>query len=435
MKRSRVLLAAVCLTAVLPAWAAQSSPYPDRKDVPVWWQTTRAFYCPWENSGAGSSLMQFKASRDKGFESFADLDKVLDDAARLGTKVLYLVGYWEPDYEHKADYRPKLRWGGDEAFRKGIEKVHQRGGRVILYLEAFIISRKTALGQTEGPKWAMMDAAGKYYSYYATGDRFYLMYPGKGSGWTDYLAGVAGRLARDYRIDGVHLDSYGLQWGWKDYNPAHPDGKDPESFNRGAVELVRRVRQELRRYVPDAVVILEGAEQTALLDACDGAQIESLAVLNRKPWARAGRYPIFTSSFSLEEMQRILDQGHNLALSPWWFQARPRGRDEKSLLNKTDKNSRWDQIEALHRYDNILRANGLVPEPPADFDGLFNGIVEQLNKNGWASRFEYPPLVATAKRYITAYNHDKDGLAREPADAIRGLLDAVKRPAASSRPD
>jgi len=416
--------------------AAPVSRYPSRPDIPEWWRHTRAFYCPWENSGAGASLMQFKAHRTEGFESFNDLDKVLEDARRLGTDVLYLVGYWEPDYEHKAEYRPKRAWGGDAAFRQGIEKVHRLGGRVIVYLEAFIISRDTKLARVKGPQWAMMDENGAYYSYYDTGDRFCLMYPGPGSGWTDYIVGVAGRLARDCRVDGVHLDSYGLQWGWKDHNPAHPEGRDPESFNRGAVELVRRMREQMRRYVPDAVVILEGAEHTALLDVCDGAQIESLTVINNKPWAAANRYPVFTSSFSIEEMGRILDEGHNLAISPWWLRAQPRGRDEKSLLGQTDKKSRFDQLEALHRYHNILLANGRLPRPAADFEAIHQGIIEHLNHNGWASRFSYPPLVEAAQRYIAAYNRDRAQLTREPADLIREmLLAASSRPASASRPE
>lgn len=433
---SRGLLVAV-LPLVVPLSAVGSEPrYPSRSDIPEWWRNTRAFYCPWENSGAGASLMQFKAHRDEGFESFNDLDKVLDDARRLGTSVLYLVGYWEPDYEHKAEYRPKLKWGGDTAFRQGIEKVHRLGGRVIVYLEAFIISRNTDLGRTKGPQWAMMDETGSYYSYYGTGDRFYLMYPGPGSDWTDYIVEIAARLARDFRIDGVHLDSYGLQWGWKDHNPAHPEGRDPESFNRGAVELVRRVREQMRKHVPDAVVILEGAEHTALLDVCDGAQIESLAVINRKTWAAHGRYPVFTSSFSIEEMGRILDEGHNLALSPWWLRAHPRDRDERRLLEQTDKNSRFAQIEALHRYHNILLANSRLPRPAADFDGISQGIIEYLNRNGWASRFRHPPLANAARRYVAAYRRDRNRLTREPADLIKEmLLAASSRPAPASQPE
>lgn len=403
--------------------AAQPLRYAERPDIPRWWQENRAFYCPLANSGAGSSLMKYRTERTEGFESFLDLDRMLDDAKRLGTNVVYLVDYWDPDYEHKSDYRPKRKWGGEEAFRRGIEEVHARGGRVILYLEALIIHRDSDLGRKMGPKWAMMDEKGEYYGYYGR-NQYYIMYPGPGSGWADYLVGVAGGLARDFRIDGVHLDSYGVHLDHvkPDHNPLHPQGRDVETFHRGAVDLVRRIRAELRKYVPEAVVILEGAERTDLLEACDGAQFESLAKLKDKPWYHQRRYPIYTSSFELAEMQSILDEGHNLALSPWWFQT-PGKRDRRRLLEElTDKNSRFDQIIALHRYHNFLEADGRLPGRGADFDAIFNGIIERLNRDGWGKSFVYSPLRTAGRRYVGLYERYAGQFKRSPADAIREML-------------
>jgi len=434
-RRVTCVLSLTVLLAGCATVTAQPLRYPQRKDIPRWWQETRAFYCPLANSGAGSSLMKYRTERmPDDFKTFRDLDKVLDDAQALGTNVIYLVDYWEPDYEHKSDYRPKLKWGGDRAFREGIEKVHRRGGRVICYLEALIITRETELGRKEGPKWAMMDDKGNPYPYYGR-DRFLLMYPGEGSGWVDYIVGVAGRLARDFKIDGIHLDSYGvhLDHVLPDHNPLHPRGQDTESFHKGALELVTRMRAEIRKYVPDAVLILEGAERTDMLDACDGAQFECLEKLRKKPWFSQKRYPIFTSAFAIEEMQDILDADQNLALSPWWFKAHPGGRDEKRLRAKTDKSNRFDQIESLHRYHNLLQANNLVPDPPADFKALFDGIIESLNAKGWGSEFYYRPLTKTASKYLTAYRRNKDKLHRGPADGIRQMLEkASQRPVRSN---
>jgi hypothetical protein len=185
------------------------------------------------------------------------------------------------------------------------------------------------------------------------------------------------------------------------------------------------MRAELRKYVPDAVVILEGAERTDLLDVCDGAQFECLPKLKNKPWFGQRKYPIFTSAWDLREMQQNLDEGQNLALSPWWFRDKPRGRDEKRLTRKTDKSSRFDQIESLHIYDNILQAADLVPKPPARFDRLEQGIINMLNKKGWSSEFHYPPLVQTAKRYMAAYEKNKGKIARSPADAIREMVEGA----------
>lgn len=58
-----------------------------------------------------------------------------------------------------------------------------------------------------------------YYGHY----EYYLMYPGAGSGWKDYIVELAGNLARDYAIDGIFLDSYGVHNDHivLNYNPLH----------------------------------------------------------------------------------------------------------------------------------------------------------------------------------------------------------------------
>lgn len=424
----QVLAWVVALVSAAGCVADEPLRYPERRDIPAWWQQTRAFYCPWENSGAGSSLMKYRAHDKTAFEDFTKLDEVLADARELGTDTIYLVGWWDPDYENKGNYEPKIKAGGAKALREGIEKVHARGGRVLLYLEALIISRKSELGRTKGPDWAMMDAGGNYHSYYGTGDRFYVMYPGEGSGWVEYIVGVAERLAREYKIDGVHLDSYGVHLDHvkPDHNPKHPNGIDVETFHRGAVRLVREMREAMRRHVPDAVVILEGAERTDLLDVCDGAQFECLSKLKDKSWHDHRRYPIFTSSFVIEEMNEILEAGHNLALSPWWFRGEVRGRDEKRLKEKTDKRSRVDQLESLHIYHNILYANGLLPKPAAHFQQLEQGIIEELNKREWQGEFDYPPLKRVADAYMRVYEQNEEKLTRRPADAIREFVQTAE---------
>jgi len=149
-----------------------------RPDIPQWWRNTRAFYCPWENSGAGASLMQFKAHRDRGFESFTDLDKILEDARRLGTNVLYLVGYWEPDYEHKAEYGPNSSGAATAPSARGWTRSIDLGAessstwRRSLSL-VIRTSAETRAGMGDDGR------AGRYYSYQGTGNRFYLMYRGR----------------------------------------------------------------------------------------------------------------------------------------------------------------------------------------------------------------------------------------------------------------
>ena len=69
----------------------------------------------------------------------------------------------------------------------------------------------------------------------------------------------------------------------------------------------------------------------------------------------------------------------------------------------------------------------MVPRPAARFDKLEQGIINYLNKKGWGSEFHYPPLVRTAKRYLAAYEKNKDKLERTPADVIREMLEMATR--------
>jgi len=351
-------LGLIALASICPQGAAfAQSRYPTRPDIPAWWQQTRSFYCPLANSGAGGSLMKYNSDKRDNFTGFQDLPNMLEDARRLGSNCVYLVDYWDPDYPHKSDYHPKEAWGGPAGLAQGVTALHALGGRIILYLEAWIIHRDTSLGRISGMDWGMMqidpritacdprlpppgcwgpypppyhDAPYFYwYPYADTHYEYYLMWPGSGSGWADYLVALAGQMARDYHIDGVHLDSYGVHRLLADQHPDHPGGTNIGNFQAAGVQLITRLRARMRTYVPDAVVILEGASYEDFLAACDGSQFESWTKLcSDIPYActTPHEYPIFTSSSELDdisvallESQALLNAGHNLALPPWWF--------------------------------------------------------------------------------------------------------------------
>jgi hypothetical protein len=275
---------------------------------------------------------------------------MLADARRLGANVVYLVDYWDPDYVHKSDYQPKQAWGGPAALAQGVADLHAQGGRIILYLEAYIIHRDTTLGHTDAYDWAMMQLPpGQevchpdlpppgcwgpfdppwselpywyFHPYRLVHYEYYVMWPGQGSGWKDYLVTLAAEMVRDYDIDGVHLDSYGVHELLADHHPDHPGGADPANFQAAAVELVQEMRAAMRQYNPEAIVMLEGASYQDMLEVCDGAQFESLEKIDSDiPFAAEEplRYPIYTSSMQPATMHAILDAGHNLVLSPWWF--------------------------------------------------------------------------------------------------------------------
>lgn len=336
--------------------------------------------------------------------SFIYLPRVLDDARKLGCNCIYLVDYWEPNYENKGDYIPRADLGGPDALKRGVAAVHAAGGRVILYLEAFLVTRTNPVGVAH-PDWAMLDANGRPYTYYGR-DRFYLMYPGTGSGWTEYLCSLAEKMVRDYDVDGFHLDSYGCQWDWKDYNHAHPGAADPSGFNKGAVNLVRTLRERIRKVKPDAVVLLECCERTELLDVCDGGQLDSAAwqyspvkVLSEKPWVNDRAYKVFTSHFSMEENERILRMGYNLSLAPWFIQDPPHERDFEKMRERIDKKGRWkDRITTLWYWDNLLYVNGAPRPAGVDLFQIRRDL--EMAQYGGGPSYDTPAYFAAVEAYI-----------------------------------
>jgi hypothetical protein len=335
-------------------------------ESPQWWKQTRSIYASFDLSGAGGPLMKFPSDDiHKKLGTFRNLPVLLDEARRLGCNCVYLVSWWEPDYAgNKGDYEIRGDLGGPEAFKEGIAGIHQMGGRIILYLEPFIITRTSDVGRSHGPEWCMKDTGGRAQSYYGN-RKYFLMWPGEGSGWSDYICGVAEELVRRYGVDGFHLDSYGCQWDLKDADPRHTG-----SFNEGAVDLVRNMRRRIRRIKGDAIIMLECCERTELLDVCDGGQIESGAwqhspvkVLNEKPWVSQCKYKAFTSHYSMEEMDKILRMGYNLSLSPWWFENHTGEKDFERMSRHIDERNEWiRRMRILWNWDNLLYING-APRP------------------------------------------------------------------------
>lgn len=415
LRSAVIMLSVVMLGAAGCAWAVES---------PAWWESNRAIYCPFAASGAGSALLKCPSDgiTDK-LKSFEDLPRVLDDARRFGCNVVYLVDYWEGGYELKSEYVPRSDLGGPEAFRKGIDAIHRKGGRIIVYLEGFIVSRRTEWAKRHAD-WAMMDEDGKYYSYYQTGDRFYLMYPGPGSGWREYISDVARKLVKDYGVDGIMLDSYGYQWDWIDYNPNHPAGLDKRVWNEYAVKLVEDVRRKIREAKSDAILMLEGDEFTPLLDVSDGAMDESLDIILRKPWAKERRYKIYTNGYSVRELKATLDAGYRISLTPYWLWGFPNADRIQKYKGPMERKDWMKRLQNLAHWDNILAANGIPAHPDTDFNKLKNELEEASRraKDGEFGVPRYEKVAGYCAAELARLRTRGEARVKMPPDYIASIL-------------
>ena len=302
--------------------------------IPAWFRDQGAIYS-FSGGGAGSIYLDLPVRGDRAgipnIQSFEDLPQYLTEAKALGTNIVYIDNYWEDPatgqgaYENKGDYLPRSDWGGAAAFKDGIAKIHQQGGRIILYLEPFIINKDSQIGMQNGAQWEGHDPFGDFDRKYPAN---YKMVAPFGP-WQDYLIGVAQRLVRDYGADGIFLDSYSWQLNWQVRVGSSRQYYSPQAYNLGVLQLTRRLRAAIQAIKPDAVVL---GETTAgpIAQVWDGGLSADFARAwgayrgpSTKLVAAPVRYGLPQVNFisngtNLNELYQVYAAGENLALCCDW---------------------------------------------------------------------------------------------------------------------
>lgn len=296
--------------------------------VPPWLRGAGAIYAYSGGGGGGIYLTQPPVGLKDRIPSFEALPQILDDAKRVGTNVVYLWDYWEgaleggqPPYWNKGDYVPRADMGGPEALKSGIARLHAQGGRVILYVEPFIVYRYSALGKKVGEQWAARDPQGKLYAQYPD---YYTMPPTLAA-WQEQVTSVAVRLVRDYGADGIFLDSCGWQWNWPCRTRLDDRLASPAEWNQGVLALTDRVRSAIRAVKPDAVVLTESFNDL-LSPHVDGSLDATFAWGRERNGDRLLASPVrfllpqinvYSNGRDLNQLNQVFAAGHGLALGPF----------------------------------------------------------------------------------------------------------------------
>jgi hypothetical protein len=200
------------------------------------------------------------------------LGRMRREGLALGTKVLYLVDYWEPvsppsapiltcpgviaPYFCKGDYFIREDLGGEKDLAEAIANVHTQGGRVILYLEPFLVYRTSAVGNAFGELWgSRLDGTSPVWTPF--GDPTGIAMSQANGEWQDYVVQTAKRLIQTTKADGIFLDSFG--WRLNVASETRQEVVRNSSIENAmaVLDLVDRVRTAIRTVVPDAVVLSE----------------------------------------------------------------------------------------------------------------------------------------------------------------------------------
>ncbi len=191
-----------------------------------------------------------------------DLRPLLAARRELGSDLFLIPGFHEPElvggrhnWLNRGDYvLAAQNLGGLDAARRGIEAVHQAGGRVIFYIEGLILWKRSRVGRHFGRQWALMNADGSCYEHY---EGFWHMCPAC-QPWRQWLARTCARIVEQTGVDGFFIDSQCATSSKRCYNPQH-EHPHPDVWNWGVCELLRQVRQAVDAVNPGTVLLVEGA--------------------------------------------------------------------------------------------------------------------------------------------------------------------------------
>ena len=383
---------------------------------PDWVRNTPGWYIP-STVSAGVCMLDFPEITFLPLliKNFRDLPKLLEQARSLGTDTIYIVEWYEGKpgarpinyWTNKGDYVPRRDMGGEPALKEGIAALHAQGGRLILYVEGFIISKDSTVGATHGAEWSLIGDNGPPEEPYRGS---WKPCPGA-EGWRKYIEGVARRIG-GYGADGIFFDSQGFQTDWKCVSRAHghPPG-DPQVFNNGCVQLLRRARAALREGNREAILIIEGPNMARLFEHTDGSLDWSIDTFVRRwLWDAQGKTDTITSGYSLDDWNQIVAIGAKLGFGGQFLKTPPDSSAREFLgrfFERPLPEKRLDLIKVAHRASWGLHAWRNA--------GLMLGL-------------RMPGLDDFIPRYWEEMEHTPDPFKQLCADAgtLRGALEGLR---------
>lgn len=326
-------------TAVDAYMLHQSDSLTNDAGIPAWLLEAGAVYSA-RREGTGGTYQAFpeNGSMLTRISHYDEMDKLLEEANSFGTDVVLLVDWYEVadtsgldadlaskikkmPYWNKGDYVPRSDMGGEEAFRNGIAKVHEQGGKVMVYVEPFIIFHFSNIGRTIGFRWGAHNVMGALDDSYALCYTMVAAY----DKWQDYIVGVCEKLVQEYDVDGIFLDSLGWQWNRLYYTRADEEIYSYEEYNQGFLELNNRVREAIRKIKPDAVVLSEsaGGPLPAYNDGGWASQnvwgdTTTAEGILASPVRYASNVNFITNGNNIAELNQVFAAGFSLAVSDYW---------------------------------------------------------------------------------------------------------------------
>jgi len=179
----------------------------------------------------------------------AATERLLPTLPKLGVTAIWILPvehkspYWPLDY-----YRFQDGLGTADEFKALVRRAHELGLKVLLDIVPHGGAPQAVHNQAH-PEFMLRREDGSHLTYwlndFARPD------------WQDYIARVAAHYVSEYDVDGFRIDAC---YGSKEYNwdPAIPYARASHARLKGGLEMVKRIRHEVKKLKPkDGAVLAE----------------------------------------------------------------------------------------------------------------------------------------------------------------------------------
>jgi hypothetical protein len=173
--------------------------------------------------------------------------------------------------------------GGEEAFKKGVEKCHKYGKKVGMYVAGYGARKTSPLFEGKWENYAIMDYSGEPAMDYRSENQVYGAFNCPGyKPWQDNLIRVCSMLA-EAGVDEIRLDELGFPFR-PCFNPEH-NHESPYDCNKWMRTLLKRIREATDKINPDLVISTEffmdyfhESTNGALVMDCSGKEIDAMKI-------------------------------------------------------------------------------------------------------------------------------------------------------------
>lgn len=191
------------------------------------------------------------------YNRFNNIPRMYENGlSTFGARHMFIASWNRKGFDQNyPEYHPDMELGTPWELYTGCEYVNQHGGFVTFYINSRIFDIYSDYFINIGRRWAIKDEAGDMIHEQYGPHKFVVICPAFQE-WQDYIVDIASWMVRCYGASGIYLDQLGSAEPLPCYDSIH-NHPDIGDFNRGYLQILRRLLQRLRSMNPDSFLMIE----------------------------------------------------------------------------------------------------------------------------------------------------------------------------------